>query len=112
MRRWLENVRDTDRRCFFEFEDNGQVKLSALAALDSEQAALIEGIEQTKYGVRLIMLSKLQAAAQLARLDGLDAPTKVAPTTPDGGPLTLADAVAASFAHHQAKTPEPAEGSR
>jgi hypothetical protein len=30
------------------------------------------------------MPSKLTAAAQLAKLDGLDAPTKVAPTNPAG----------------------------
>ncbi len=76
MRRWLENVRDLDRRCFFQIGDDGQVKLAPLAELDSEQAALIEGIEQTRYGIRINMPSKLQAAAQLARLDGLEAPTK------------------------------------
>jgi hypothetical protein len=60
------------------------LRIKSPSELSGEQAALVEGMEQTRYGVKLSLPSKLQAAAQLARLDGLDAPAKVAATDPSG----------------------------
>ena len=44
--------------------------------LTSEQRAIIDSIEVTKDGVKLMMPSKLAALGQLTKLDGLDKPAK------------------------------------
>jgi hypothetical protein len=59
-----------------------RIQLKSLAALTPEQRALVEGLEAD--GMRPILPSKLQAMALRAKLDGLDAPSKVAMTDPTG----------------------------
>jgi hypothetical protein len=59
-----------------------RIQLKPLAALTPEQRALVEGLEAD--GMRPILPSKLQAIALRAKLDGLDAPSKVAMTDPTG----------------------------
>jgi hypothetical protein len=59
-----------------------RIQLKPLAALTPEQRALVEGLEAD--GMRPILPSKLQAMALRAKLDGLDAPSKVAMTDPTG----------------------------
>jgi hypothetical protein len=64
----------------------------------NEQRALVEGLEAD--GLRPILPGKLQAMALIAKLDGLDQPTRIAPTNADGtdrAPLTLAELIAASI---------------
>ena len=51
-----------------------QLQMKPLADLTPEQRALVEGIESD--GMRPAMPSKLGALAQLAKLDGLDQPTR------------------------------------
>lgn len=55
--------------------------------LSDEERALIEGVETTQHGPRYIMPRKLEAAAQLAKLHGLDKPDKSEVTGKDGAPL-------------------------
>jgi hypothetical protein len=57
-------------------------QLKPLNALTPEQRALVEGLEAD--GMRPILPSKLQALALRAKLDGLDAPNKIALTDPGG----------------------------
>ena len=52
-----------------------RLQMKPLVELTPEQRALVEGIEND--GIRPAMPSKLGALAQLAKLDGLDQPTKV-----------------------------------
>lgn len=59
-----------------------RIQLKPLAALTPEQRALVEGLEAD--GMRPILPSKLQAMALRAKLDGLDAPSKLALTDPSG----------------------------
>jgi hypothetical protein len=59
-----------------------RIQLKPLAALTPEQRALVEGLEAD--GMRPILPNKLQAMALRAKLDGLDAPSKVAITDPTG----------------------------
>jgi hypothetical protein len=89
MRRWLENMRDLDRRGLFTIDADGRMQIKSPADLTPEQAGLIENIESTRYGLKLHLPSKLQAAAQLAKLDGLDKPDKVAMTDPEGTGMPL-----------------------
>jgi hypothetical protein len=69
-------------------------RLRPIGDLRPEHRALIEGIDTTlnSYGEikNVILPKRLDAAAQLARLHGLDKPTKIAPTNPEGdGPMEL-----------------------
>lgn len=71
-----------------------KARLRPLDELRPEHRALIEGIDTkvSQYGEtkNLIMPSKLVAAGQLAKLHGLDRPTKIAPTNPTGdGPAEV-----------------------
>lgn len=79
-RKILEAYRDVDRAEMFDNFGN----LKPLDQLKPEHRDLIESIEPTKQGPKAIMPSKLTASAQLAKLDGLDAPTKVAATDRTG----------------------------
>lgn len=79
-RKILEAYRDVDRAEMFDNFGN----LRPLDQLKPEHRDLIESIEPTKQGPKAIMPSKLMASAQLAKLDGLDAPTKVAATDRTG----------------------------
>jgi hypothetical protein len=71
------------------------------------ERSLIEGREETKYGIKYVMPKKLEAAEKLARLHGLDKPLKIAETTADGKELpSTADrarALAAFIAETQAE---------
>ncbi len=56
------------------------------------ERSLIEGREETKYGIKYLMPRKLEAAAQLAKLHGLEKPLKIAETTAEGKELpSIAD---------------------
>lgn len=101
-RRALENIASANRLGLFE-EKTSYVKVGkrrkrmltiALRPIDDltpEQRALIDGIEITdKGGLKVLMPKRLEARAMLAKLDGLDKPTKMAPTNPNGdGPAVL-----------------------
>jgi hypothetical protein len=86
-------------------------RLRPLAELRPEHRALIEGVDTrlSKYGEmkNVLMPSKLAAAAQLAKLHGLDKPLKIAETTADGKEMpTTADrarALAAFIAETRAE---------
>jgi len=58
-----------------------ELRLKRLEDLSPEQRQLVDGIETTKYGLKVVMPPRLQALAQLAKLDGLDKPTRVSVTT-------------------------------
>jgi hypothetical protein len=58
-----------------------RIQLKPLADLTPQQRALVEGMESDG---RPILPAKLQAEGLLAKLDGLDAPTKLAATDPSG----------------------------
>lgn len=75
-----------------------KARLRPLDELRPEHRALIEGIDTkvSQYGEtkNLIMPSKLSAAAQLAKLHGLDRPTKATLTNPEGdGPMQVIEIV-------------------
>lgn len=70
MRCVLQTVIDCDRGAMYL--DDGSLK--PLCELTPEQRSLIESIEVTKHGVKVSMPPKLAAMAQLAKLEGLDAP--------------------------------------
>lgn len=55
--------------------------------LSDEERALIEGRERTQHGIKYLMPRKLEAAAQLAKLHGLDKADKLAISGGDGEPL-------------------------
>jgi hypothetical protein len=55
--------------------------------LSDDERALIEGREQTLHGTKYLMPRKLDAAAQLAKLHGLDKADKLAISSGDGAPL-------------------------
>jgi hypothetical protein len=101
------HVLKTDRVDIYD----DQARLRPLAELRPEHRALIEGIDTriNQYGEtkNLLMPSKLAAAAQLAKLHGLDKPLKIAETTADGKELpSTADrarALAAFIAETQAE---------
>lgn len=87
LRCWLHHIKDFDRlELFEEVEEDGRryLTLKPLADLTPEQRMLFEGLEKDG---RPIMPGKLTAAAQLAKLDGLDAPTKAELGGPGGSPL-------------------------
>lgn len=83
----------TDRASMYD----GDGALKPLDDLLPEQRVLIESVVETKgkFGEthNAVMPSKLMAAAQLAKLHGLDRPTKIAPTNPagDGPPEIVTD---------------------
>jgi hypothetical protein len=96
VRRALNAIAMVDRTDMFEEveyertigrgEDAPKVKgrylqLKPLEQLTPEQRQLFEGLGD---GGRAVLPAKLAALAQLCKLDGLDAPTKVAPTNPEG----------------------------
>lgn len=61
------------------------LELKPLAELTEEQRALIDSIEIDDKGkIKITTPRRLDARTMLAKLDGLDAPTRIAPTTPDG----------------------------
>ena len=76
--------------------------------LSPVERELIEGRQNTKYGTNYIMPKKLEAAEKLARLHGLDRPTKVAATDSEGNDAPITDeqrvmALAAILAKVQAE---------
>jgi hypothetical protein len=76
--------------------------------LSDEERMLIEGREETKFGTKYLMPKKLEAAEKLARLHGLDRPTKIAATDAEGNDAPITDeqrvmALAAIFARVQAE---------
>jgi hypothetical protein len=96
VRRTLNAIAMADRTGMFEEveyeraigrrEDAPKVKgrylqLKPLDQLTPEQRQLFEGLGD---GGRVVLPGKLAALSQLCKLDGLDAPTKVAPTNPEG----------------------------
>jgi hypothetical protein len=88
---WNGNVvRDANGNVKTTFEQR-TLRFKRLDELSPKQRLLIDSIELTKYGPMPVMPARLQALAQLARLDGLDKPAKVAPTNPegDGPPVTV-----------------------
>ena len=65
-----------------------QLSLKPLADLSTAQRALIDGIKISDKGaVEVLMPKRLDARAMLAKLDGLDGPTKIEATGKDGTPL-------------------------
>lgn len=90
LRKKLEAIVYTDRSRMFEdstYDGSTRryMQMRPIDQLSEQERGLIEGVGD---GGRPVMPSILSAAAQLARLDGLDAPTKIAPTTPDGESLS------------------------
>jgi hypothetical protein len=84
------------------------LKLKRFEDMSPEQRLLIDGIEMTKQGPMPKVPHRLQALAQLAKLDGLDKPTKVAATDGEGNDLPVTDeqrfaALATIFARIQAE---------
>jgi hypothetical protein len=67
-----------------------RLQLKPLAVLTPEQRALVEGLESG--GLRVVMPSKIAALSGLAKLDGLDAPAKVAATDAEGRDVPISDA--------------------
>ena len=101
-RRALEHIANADRLALFEEKTGYQtvgkkrrryrtLALKPLDKLSADERALIDGIELTdKGGIKVHMPKRLDARAQLAKLDGLDKPAKVAPTDAAGtGPAVL-----------------------
>lgn len=102
-RRALEHIANANRLALFvpQFGYSGSgksrrkvVRSIALKPFDQmtpDELALVDGIELTdKGGIKVHMPKRLDARAQLAKLDGLDKPAKVAPTNPAGdGPAVL-----------------------
>jgi hypothetical protein len=108
LRRLLDHIGSADRTELFEQPTCGRLKLKRFEDMSPEQRLLIDGIEMTKQGPMPIVPHRLQALAQLAKLDGLDKPTKVAATDAEGcdAPVSDADrikALAAIFARVQAE---------
>jgi hypothetical protein len=87
------------------------IELKPLDKLTADERALIDGFKMTDKGaIEILMPKRLDARQMLAKLDGLDAPTKIAPTTPDGDasykPATDEDRIPALMAlleKHQRK---------
>ncbi len=75
LRGQLEAIAGLDRTDLFS--SDGQFRIKPLSEWSQEQRRLIEGVRMGRYGAELVMPSKLGALAQLAKLDGLDQPTKV-----------------------------------
>jgi hypothetical protein len=84
-------------------------QLKPLSALTPEQRALVEGLEAD--GLRPILPGKLQAIALIAKLDGLDAPTKIATTDAAGtGPGTILHQVEWKQSENDPASTEPGQG--
>ena len=99
VRRKLDNIVDIDRLGLFEeyrVRGKRRLRLKPLDQLTPEQRAIIDSIEITKDGVKLTMPARLAALAQVAKLDGLDKPTKE--NVEHSGGLTLEALVGASYA--------------
>jgi hypothetical protein len=108
LRRLLDLLGSADRTELYEQPKRGRLKLKRFDDMSPAQRLLIDGIEMTKQGPMPIVPHRLQALAQLAKLDGLDGPTKVAATDSQGNdaPITDADrirALGAIFAKVQAE---------
>lgn len=101
-RRALDRIANADRLALFEEKTRyikvgkrrvrtRSIELKSFADLSDEQRALIDGLEVTdKGGLKVHMPKRLDARALLAKLDGLDKPSKVAPTDAAGtGPAVL-----------------------
>lgn len=104
-RRALEHIATADRLELFEdktvtvpagVDKKGKprsrrfrrLSLKPLADLSPEQRALIDGIEISEKGsVKVLIPKRLDARAMLAKLDGLEAPSKLEATGKDGAPL-------------------------
>jgi hypothetical protein len=104
-RRALEHIAVADRLSLFEektfkvgagHDRNGKPRyrnvkrlcLKPLADLSPEQRVLIDGIKISDKGaIEVLMPKRLDARAMLAKLDGLEGPTKVEHTGKDGAPL-------------------------
>jgi|SRR5271166_2444589 len=107
VRRKLDNIVDLDRLGLFEeYRAKGKrrLRLKPIDQLTPGQRSIIDSIEVTKDGVKLTMPGKLAALAQLAKLDGLDKPTK--DSIEHSGGLTLEALVDASYRTHQTKPDE------
>lgn len=99
-RRALTHIATADRLQLFE-EKTGYVPvgkrrrkryrtlaLKPLDKLTADERSLIDGVEITDKGaVKVLMPKRLDARAMLAKLDGLDRPTRNEHTAKDGAPL-------------------------
>lgn len=101
-RRALEHIATADRLSLFEDKTVSrivghtkdgkpkrrryrQIGIKPLAKLTEAERALIDGLEISDKGaVKVLIPKRLDARAMLAKLDGLDKPTKVSPTNADG----------------------------
>jgi hypothetical protein len=90
LRRLLDHIASADRTQLFEQPKRGRLKLKRFENMSPQQRLLIDGIEMTKQGP--MPMHRLLALAQLAKLDGLDGPTKVAATDSEGHDLPISDA--------------------
>lgn len=100
-RKALENIANADRLDLFVEKTRyvtigkkkrkiTQLELKPLKELTEEQRALVDVKINDKGGLEIQMARRLEARAMLAKLDGLDAPQKIAPTNSDGeGPATI-----------------------
>lgn len=74
------------------------IGLRPLKELTDDQLALIDGIKISEKGaIEVLMPKRLDARAQLAKLDGLDAATRQELTGKDGGPISLEEMIVASL---------------
>jgi hypothetical protein len=107
VRRKLDNIVDLDRLGLFEeYHARGKrrLRLKPIDQFTPEQRSIIDSIEVTKDGVKLTMPGKLAALAQLAKLDGLDKPSKE--SIEHSGGLTLEALVDASYQTDETKPDE------
>lgn len=100
-RRALQNIADADRLDLLVEKTryvkiNGKrrrytaLELKPLKELSAEQRALLDVKINDKGGIEILMARRLEARAMLAKLDGLEAPTKIAPTDANGdGPARI-----------------------
>jgi hypothetical protein len=104
-RRALEHIAVADRLSLFEektfkigagvdrkgkprYRNVKRLCLKPLEDLTAEQRALIDGVKVSEKGaIEVLMPKRLDARAMLAKLDGLDGPTKIEATGKDGVPL-------------------------
>lgn len=85
-RRKLRQFAEADMRDFASW-DSLTVTLKSSAELPEGLSQCIQEIAQTKDGVRIKLVDKRAAIADLRALDGLDAPLKSEHTGKDGAPL-------------------------
>jgi hypothetical protein len=96
-RRALDRIANADRTALFVpmigYTGKGKARRKVIRSfalkpfdqMTDDERALIDGLELTdKGGLKVHMPKRLDARALLAKLDGLDKPSKVAPTNPDG----------------------------